>query len=153
MIFKERQRLDAIWPISLVAIVVVCNYIYYFVFHNTDMDIFFNTFGIALIGAGLLSILKLDFIITNYDIRFKFFPFHFKWQIIPWLDILSVHLRNYNALTEFYGRGIKSSLISGKAYSISGNEGLQIILKNGKKILLGTHKTEELKKFLLAINK
>jgi hypothetical protein len=35
-----------------------------------------------------------------------------------------------------------------RAYNTSGNMGLQLIMKNGKKILIGTHKPDELDAFL-----
>ena len=34
------------------------------------------------------------------------------------------------------------------AYNVKGKMGLQLVLKNGKKILIGTQKTEELKQIL-----
>ena len=153
IIFKERQRLDAIWPMLFVAIVVVSNYIYYFIFHNNEMELFYNSLLMAIIVGGVLSILRLDYAISKTEIRFKFFPIHFKWQKILWENVSSVQIRKYNALSEYYGRGIKSSVLSGKAYSISGHEGLQVTLKNGKKILFGTNKSLALKKYLVGINK
>ena len=35
----------------------------------------------------------------------------------------------------------------GVAYNVSGNKGLQIVLKSCKKILIGTQKPEEIEKF------
>ena len=40
----------------------------------------------------------------------------------------------------------------GKAFNIKGNMGLQLQFKDGKKLLIGTQKEEEIKQFLIDIN-
>ena len=57
---------------------------------------------------------------------------------------------NYNPISEYGGWGIKGgfSKQTGKAYTTKGTTGLQLTLKNGKKILIGTQKKEEIKRVL-----
>jgi len=58
-------------------------------------------------------------------------------------------VRKYSPIGEYGGWGYRvAGKRSGVAYNISGNMGIQIELKNGKKILLGTRKPEEAKEAL-----
>jgi hypothetical protein len=41
----------------------------------------------------------------------------------------------------------------GKAFNVSGNKGLQLEFNDGRKLLIGTSKPEELEAFLLQLNK
>ncbi len=55
---------------------------------------------------------------------------------------------------EYGGWGIKNGLFgSGKSYNVSGNEGLQIIYTNNKRLLIGTKKTDEIKSVLFQLGK
>jgi hypothetical protein len=76
------------------------------------------------------------------------FPFQFKYNEISWNDVLTIEVRKYKPIREYGGWGYRFSFKNGKAYNISGNMGLQIVLKNGDKILIGTQKPDELMEFL-----
>ncbi|MEI6020846.1 MAG: hypothetical protein WCR21_06930 [Bacteroidota bacterium] len=56
-------------------------------------------------------------------------------------DIQSCELVTYH----FVGYGYRFSLKYGRVYNVWGNKGLLIIMKNGKKIMLGTNSTKHLK--------
>jgi hypothetical protein len=45
----------------------------------------------------------------------------------------------------FVGYGFRLSIKYGSVHNLSGNKGLQIITKSGDKVLIGTHREEELK--------
>jgi hypothetical protein len=90
---------------------------------------------------GLFFLLRLDTKITNDGISVRFFPFHTKSQEYKWQDIAQVYVREYSAISEFGGWGIRyGSGRTGKAYNVSGNHGIQLVFKNGTKILIGTNK-------------
>ncbi len=84
--------------------------------------------------------------ITNEEIRIQFFPFFrrtFKWQ-----DIEEAYVRQYKPIAEYGGWGARFSH-KGIAYNVSGNMGLQLVLKKGgKRILIGTQLPEELERVL-----
>jgi hypothetical protein len=65
---------------------------------------------------------------------------------------LKCYVRKYKPLAEFGGWGLRFG-VSGKAYNISGNKGLQLELTNNKKLLIGTQKPEELSEALNKIGK
>lgn len=94
---------------------------------------------------------KLVTEIVEDGIRFRFFPIIRKWKKIHKSEIAACKVRQYKPIVEYGGWGIKvGKRGSGRAYNVSGNIGLQMHLKNGKKILLGTQKKQALQ---YAINK
>jgi hypothetical protein len=73
----------------------------------------------------------------------KFFPFHLRYKKIAFDEIAAVYARTYQPLGEFGGWGIRWG-IGGRAYNVSGNRGVQLELKNGKKLLIGSQRPTEL---------
>lgn len=88
----------------------------------------------------LFYFLKLETTIDAKGIHYRFFPF--KKNTIPWQEIESVYVREYSPIKEYGGWGIRFGL-SGKAYNVKGNKGIQVKLKSGKKILFGTQNESE----------
>ncbi len=86
--------------------------------------------------------LKLEVWIDNLGIHYRFFPLICKERIISFAEIKKYEIRRYSPLRNYGGWGIKRSLRWGRAYNVSGNIGLQLYLKNGKKILFGTQKPQ-----------
>ncbi|NQX76517.1 MAG: hypothetical protein HRT75_02160 [Gilvibacter sp.] len=62
-----------------------------------------------------------------------------------WDEIESLYVREYSPIGEYGGWGYRLSFSksTGRAYNVSGNLGIQIELKNGKRVLVGTRKKEE----------
>ncbi|WFO17555.1 hypothetical protein M601_007825 [Cellulophaga baltica 4] len=86
----------------------------------------------------LFLILKLKTTLSQDYIQISFFPFFTKkWN---WSEINTTEIVTYG----FVGYGIRLSLKYGTVYNIKGNHGLAIHLKNGKKLMVGTQKPEEL---------
>lgn len=109
--------------------------------------------GIILgLMAILFLFLKLRTRIDEKGISFKFTPFHFKSILIHWKEVDKAYLRKYNAISEYGGWGIKGGIPwvkgNGRAYNVKGNIGLQLELRNGKRILIGTQKKNEVEAVL-----
>ncbi len=85
--------------------------------------------------------------IDRHRIAFRFFPFHYKFQQIGWNKIEKFEVITYKPIRDYGGWGIKFGK-NGKAYNVAGNRGLQLQLKSGKNILIGTQKPDELSDFL-----
>jgi len=102
--------------------------------------------------AILFLFLKLRTRIDEKGISFKFTPFHFKSILIHWKEVDKAYLRKYNAISEYGGWGIKGGIPwvkgNGRAYNVKGNIGLQLELRNGKRILIGTQKKNEVEAVL-----
>ncbi|MBS1689906.1 MAG: hypothetical protein JSS96_14350, partial [Bacteroidetes bacterium] len=99
--------------------------------------------------AGLIFSMEFKTRINNEGIYCSFRPFELKGKMIEWEDIDKVYLREYSAMREFAGWGLKyGGRMYGWAYTVGGCHGLQLQLKDGKKVLLGTHKPEQLQEIL-----
>jgi len=68
-------------------------------------------------------------------------------KTILWDDIQTIKVDKYRPILEFGGWGYRIGW-KGVAYNCRGNDGLIIILKNGRKVVVGTQKPDELKKYL-----
>ena len=86
--------------------------------------------------------------IDEKEIRARFTLMPFGKKVIPWSDVKSWEIRNYNGLLEYGGWGNRYSVRIGRAFTTSGNQGLQLELESGKSFLLGTHEESKLTTFL-----
>lgn len=108
--------------------------------------------GVIVSGLGyLIVIARLLTYFTEKGIRYQFFPFHFKTKIIRWEAVEKVYVRKYRPIMEYGGWGIRYGL-NGKAYNIAGNYGIQLELKGGKKLLIGTQKPDLIEELLRSKN-
>ncbi len=109
----------------------------------------------VLIGLGLpylFFIMKLKTRVSEKGLHYQFFPIHLKEHVISFEDISSFKARNYSPLKEFGGWGIRWGF-EGKAYNVSGEKGLQLMLKNDRKILFGSQKAKEFEKAMKKASK
>ena len=109
----------------------------------------------VLIGVGLPLLfynIRLKTRVSQEGLHYQFFPIHLKERTISFGDIESFKARKYSPLKEFGGWGIRFGF-EGKAYNVSGDEGLQLILKNNRKILFGSQKAKELEKAMKKMSK
>lgn len=88
--------------------------------------------------------------INESGVCFQLFPFHLTLQRIDWLDIEEMYVRNYDALGEYGGWGMKYGPY-GKAYTISGQHGIQLQLADDQQVLIGTQQPVELEKLILQL--
>jgi hypothetical protein len=112
--------------------------------------------GILILSIVILSIVPLLLLasihlrIEKEGIYIRYFPFHFKPLFFNWSEIDYFELRKYNPLNEYGGWGIKGTK-KNRAYNVSGDMGLQLTLKSGRKILVGTVNPQKLEVALLEI--
>ncbi len=109
--------------------------------------LYLMTAVIMVLTLSLLGSLKLQTRIDEEGIHYRMTPFHWKDQLIPWSDIDSVEVRQYSPIKEYGGWGIRFGR-NGRAYNVTGNMGIQVVKKNGKRILIGTQQAEEAKQRL-----
>lgn len=104
--------------------------------------LFFCVLAIVII---VNSISRLVTKVENDCIYIHYYPFKKVWEKIDASDIFSYRLKTYRAYREYGGYGVRDSRRRGKAYIISGETGLQLYLKNGTQILIGTQKKQAIK--------
>lgn len=100
--------------------------------------------------ALLIFSLRLKTRIDEKGVHYQFYPIHFSYRLLSWNEISKCYVRKYNAIFEYGGWGFRNGFRKkiGKAYNVKGNIGLQLELKNGKKILIGTQKKEEIQRVI-----
>lgn len=99
--------------------------------------------GISLFTTILFMAIRLETQIKKDGVYVKFFPLHLKYRHYFWSGLSKCYVRKYSPLGEFGGWGLRYGA-TGKAYNISGNQGLQLEFANNKKLLIGTKKPIEL---------
>lgn len=151
--FTEKQRFTQWWLWLLFSAVMIYT-IYNFI---EDLQ-YFSTLELAIsiiipiLVIILLLIIRLETKIDEHGISVRFFPFQITFRYYLWRNIKKAYVRKYPPLGEYGGWGIRQGLFGkGKAYNVKGNQGLQIILNDEKKVLIGTQKFEEIGAFLLKI--
>lgn len=103
-----------------------------------------------LLALVTVLIYKADLVtkIDEYGIHYRFFPLQIKFRTIFWKEIGEVYIREYDALSEYGGWGVKFGSY-GNAYTVKGRYGLQMELSDDRSILLGTQKPIELERLIL----
>ncbi len=161
--FNEVQRFKTRWAwLAVIAFNIL------FIYAIVQQVIIGKAFGpepapdyvLIIIEAGLLFLLlflfsiKLKTKITDAGIYYRFYPFQFKETFIEWHELKDAYLREYNSLYEYGGYGIRTGTErTGKAIntSASGKNGLQLQFNNGKLLLIGTKKPEQIQSILDAV--
>ncbi|AFD08253.1 hypothetical protein [Solitalea canadensis] len=157
MFFEEKQRFNQWWIWLLTLSATIVPFVLFLNEWITNERI--EKVLLFIIVAEILFVLLFKFALvlkTRVDssgVHFQFFPFHLKFRTILWTAISSAYIRKYDPISEFGGWGIKGTwpFKNGRAYNVSGDEGLQLELTTGKKVLIGTNKTAELTEALNAL--
>ena len=104
---------------------------------------------VIIITGGLIFLvlfgLKLNTKIDDIGVHFNFFPFKRSPRTISWSEIEKIYTREYSPIGEYGGWGYRGGFLrkGSVAYNVKGNKGIQLELKSGKKILIGTQKQSE----------
>jgi hypothetical protein len=104
---------------------------------------------ISLLVTILVLSFRLDTQVKNDGIYVRLFPLQLSFRFFPWDNLSECFVREYNPVAEYGGWGLRLGLFGkGTAYNISGNKGLQLEFNNGKKLLIGTQRPEELQEVI-----
>ena len=150
--FTEEQRFKQIWVWAIVILASALPWIGLFIQvilgnqigDNPAPDlliiVFWILFGIVFplmfYSTRLITMVKED------GIYLRYIPFHFKFKIYPLDEINKFEARKYRPIYEYGGWGIRYGF-KGMAYNVYGNMGIQLTLKNKKKVLIGSQKSDE----------
>ena len=154
-VFKETQRFTQIWLIVLLlifTIIPVIISIKKYTINEISFTNLISTILILVLSIGFVFLIKLTTRIDEVGIHYQFFPIHFSLKTIRWNEVEKAFVRTYSPISEFGGWGLKGGSLwnksNGKAINVSGDIGIQLVLKNGKKLLIGTQKENEAKRVL-----
>jgi hypothetical protein len=98
--------------------------------------------GLSVAILLLLFSVKMIVQVDPEGIRIRYIPI---WKkTIPLAQIVCWEARTYRPILEYGGWGIRYMIGKGWAYNVSGNQGVQLELRNGKRILIGSQRAEDL---------
>jgi len=148
----SRQTISFFRILSIIFLVALCINLLIEKGTVTTLTYFLITVLPILIVVNIILPFTLTTQIRSDGIYVRFPPFQPSFAKFYWRDISEVYIRNYNALTEYYGWGIKISP-NGTGYIVAGDVGIQIVFKNGNKVLITTQKPGEVIEILKRIEK
>lgn len=151
VLFKEVQRFRQWWLLSGIGLLMAWT-IYEIVQKGEKSQSVYTAFILLLIPLVLVLIFTMNTKITEEGIFVRMFPLIISPKVFTWDDISKAYTRTYKPLDEYMGWGIKGTK-QNRAYNISGKIGLQLELKDGRKVLIGTQKPEEIDEVLKQLNK
>src|SRR5690606_17451820 len=76
--------------------------------------------------------------VTPEGIAYRFAPIQLKERFARWVDLDKLYLREYSALGEYGGWGLRYGFGLGWGYIAGGDHGLQLVYKSGKKRFIST---------------
>lgn len=117
----------------------------------SDVSLIITGIFISIITI-IFLLFKLETHIKEDGIYVRFFPIHISFRFYTWESISKLEVREYKPVSEFGGWGIRG-FGKNRALNISGNIGLQLEFKDGKKLLIGTTKSDELSDVIHRMNK
>jgi hypothetical protein len=151
ILFSETQHFSKWIFILVIALTTFAIILNLSIGRETFKDLSFKSDSIAIVIlsfflpislTALIFLMKLQTIVKHDCICIRFSPLSTKK--IGFDQIMQCYAREYKPILEYGGWGIRGSFSKGKAYNARGNKGVQLILKNGKKILIGSQKHDEL---------
>ena len=107
--------------------------------------------GVPVAITALFLLLKLETEVRPDGLYVRFFPFHIHFKRFGREELSEYYARQYKPIREYGGWGIRYSLRNGKAYNVSGNKGVQLVFTNGKRLLIGSQKADELETAIRSI--
>ena len=146
--FKETQRFPRTWILVIliltapIFILMAFRALNGFMVSQWDPLIWFSLIIIPLVII-FMNMIRMTTHLDETGIEVQFYPIHRKPRFFSWSEIRSAEVRKYRPLWEYGGWGIRIGP-KGKAYNISGKQGLQLVFRNGKQLLIGTQQPSEL---------
>ena len=154
VLFKETQRFKQ-WWLWLILLAINGSNVWFLIEKYIQHKNFADTAYHSNAGAEVWSLItllvtmlvldtKLETSIYADQIKVRLFPFHLKFKNFSAKTIGLAYVREYNPILDYGGWGLRLGLFGkGKAYNIAGNQGIQVVFKDGSKLLIGTQKPDE----------
>lgn len=108
---------------------------------GSDMLVIILWLAMGIAMPGLMASLRLNTEVREDGIYARFVPFHLRWRRFAFSDLKTIEARKYSPIMDYGGWGIRWSF-AGTAYNVKGNMGIQLVLNNGKRVLIGTQQPD-----------
>jgi hypothetical protein len=150
VIFFEEQKFTQKW-ISAIQIVLLIGCAFLAILlvfqHQTGIILGILPFSFACLFVILFRTIRLETRFSPEEFSYRFYPFQIRYRVIPKSDIARIEVRSYDPLDEYGGWGIRYGK-TGWAFTIKGNDSIDVVLHNRKELLIGTGKAKEIQKIL-----
>lgn len=153
VLFRESQRFRQAWLWLIVLLIgggMWIILIMHMVRPNTPDGYWsvLTSLAVAWLVMGVIFPVSLWLFELRVEVRrdalyYRFVPLHLRTHSIAIGDIAGFEARTYRPILEYGGWGIRYGL-HGRAYNVSGNRGVQLTLADGKRILIGSQRPDEL---------
>lgn len=150
MIFKEIQRFNRPWHYVLYALLCFLTIgvsIGVYIFANKSIESAIAGF----VAFGIVNFfwfsMRLETQIDSEGVHYRYFPFHRKTRLLKWEEIEAINVTQYSPFSDYGGWGLRFKIFNFNdiLMNVSGNKGIRIELKSGKKFMIGTQEEEEAK--------
>ena len=151
-LFREVQRFRAVWIWCVVLFIsgmmwysAVQQLLLKKPFGDRPMPdlmlvVFFIIFGIGF--PALFAFGNLTSEVREDGIYIRFIPFQWSFQKIGYDELDTFEVTTYRPIRDYGGWGVRYGS-KGKAYNVSGNRGVLLTFKNGKRLLIGSQRSDE----------
>lgn len=153
VIFRESQRFTQKWLwllIMLMAIGIWIMTLAHFFFARPGRTslladiIVVISWALAGVGIPILFVtMELVTEVRTDGLYVRMIPFHLKYKRFSWGEIRECQARRYDPIREYGGWGIRRGR-KGGAFNVSGDRGVQLVFTNGRRLLIGSQRAEEL---------
>jgi hypothetical protein len=146
-LFHETQKFSWILSLAVLSGSVVFLVVIIFLWFASDIEsgviwILWIVWLVMTFIDGLVATINLVTEVHSDGIDVYFGPLRFPRKKFTWQEIKEIYPRHYAPLAEYGGWGIRYGK-SGRAYNIKGDQGIQLVLDNGNKFLIGTQQPED----------
>lgn len=158
LLFREEQRFHQWWIQAVVLGVAgfawfffLCQVVLRRPLGNRPAPDWLTVLTWLLTGIGLPWLFisaRLVVEVREDGLHYRFHPFHARWHRLAPEEMEGAEARTYRPILEYGGWGIRYGWKGGKAYNVSGNQGVQVHLRGGKEVLFGSRRPEELESAL-----
>jgi len=160
--YKEHQRFTQWWFWAIIAISTL-PLVFFFAYGlyiqlvlnepwgdqpMSDTGLIIAAVTTSLIIGGIIWLFftaELTIEVHDRAIYYRFTPFIAQNRRIGIDELVEWEVNKFRVIADFGGYGWRKGLGGKTAYNVKGNMGLNIQLTNGKKLLLGTQKPDELR--------
>jgi hypothetical protein len=157
IVFHEYQQMKRLWVLLILAGMNIIFIVSLISLIGVDIILFILMVLLAVLFSAFISFFTLETIVDDKGVSVRFFvryiPVRTKYKHFSWEEISVAYIRKYSPITEYGGWGTRKYGSSNGAYNMSGNIGLQLVFKNGKKLLIGTNNPDTLSIVLKKLGK
>ena len=160
LIFAETQRFDQRWlrwTLRAVLLLFLAQTLVLLVLLEPDppqvsvaayrglVAVSFVALALVLGIELLFRTARLETVVRKEGIALRFVPFHASDRSYPVEKIMAAEVVTYAPIQEYGGWGIRRGFGGrGRAYNVRGDKGLRLTLEDGRRILIGTQRPDEL---------